>query len=94
MPWYIPKTVRQVEIPKPNRKMRQLGIPAIWVKIVQQCILQVLEPICETKFYISRYGFRPSQSAENTLAGSYKKIHQQNPHFVVETLILRDSLIM
>lgn len=66
--FYQPKPVRRKEIEKPGGGIRPLGIPTIIDRLVQQCILQVLEPICEAKFHERNNGFRPNRSAEHALA--------------------------
>jgi RNA-directed DNA polymerase len=65
---FCPGDIRRVWLPKPGGGERGLGIPNVATRVVQQAVLQVLEPIYEPTFHSSSHGFRPDRGAHTAIA--------------------------
>lgn len=82
---YKPQSVKRVFIPKiGTNETRPLGIPSIWDRLIQQCILQVLEPVCEAKFHNQSYGFRPNRNTHHAISRVISLINLGKYHYCVD----------
>jgi len=81
---YQPSPVRRVELKKPDGGIRKLGIPIVADRVVQQAIVNIIEPIYDADFHPSSFGYRPNHSQQQAVAKAERFMNKYGLEYVVD----------